>query len=276
MPLYPESPRGRGLVAAAFAALPAAVVAALALVAAPSQVRKAVEWLKESPRGIARSAEAARRELSGDAYAAAVAEMERRVPPGGAYAIAGDAERADVKHAVRCDLAPRTPVLLRSEGACGNWLLDRPFAPVPDLAVFVSADGTPRVVETRTLLSSLWSGLTGPEVEVPGWIDEPAEGAAVGGRVVVGGWCQERGGTPCSAVRVWVDGRELDAARIERFPRRDVEAAIPEMGDCSRAGWRAVFEPGELAPGRHCVAAALIGTGGRHRRVGPWTFTVTP
>ncbi len=268
MSAIPTSPRER-----VFAVLPAAAVAALALAAAPAQVRTAIEWLKESPRGIARSAEAARRELSGDSYAAAVAEMERRVPPGGTYAIAGD--RADVKHAVRCDLAPRTPILLRSD-SCGGWFVERTSAPVPDLAVLVSADGTPRVVETRALLSSLWSGLPVEEVEVPGWIDEPAEGAAVAGRIVVGGWCQERGGTPCAAIRLWVDGREVDAARIERFPRKDVEAAIPGMGDCGRAGWRAAFEPGALAPGQHCVAAALLGAGGRHRRVGPWAFTVTP
>lgn len=274
MPESPTFPRERGLAAAVFAGLPAVVVAALALTAAPAQVRKAVAWLKESPRGIARSAEAARRELSGDAYAAAVAEMERRVPPGGAYAIAGD-ERADVKHALRCDLAPRTPILLRSD-RCGSWVVERTFARVPDLAVLVPAEGTPRVVETRTLLSSLWSGLSSEEVEVPGWIDAPSEGVSVAGRIVVGGWCQERGGTPCAAIRLWVDGREVDAVRIERFPRRDVEAAVPGIGDCSRAGWRAAFEPGELAPGRHCVAAALIGAGGRHRRVGPWSFTVTP
>ncbi len=41
------------------AALPAAVVAALALAAAPAQVKTALERLKESPRGIARTAEAA-------------------------------------------------------------------------------------------------------------------------------------------------------------------------------------------------------------------------
>jgi hypothetical protein len=275
MPVSPTSPRERGLAAVALAALPAAVVAALALAAAPSQVRTAVELLKESPRGMARSAEAARREVVGGDYAAVIAEMERRVPPGGAYAIAGDDARTDIKHAVRCDLAPRTPILMRPDN-CRGWLVDRSFAPVPDLAVFVSADGTPRVVETRTLLSSLWSGLAGKEVEIPGWIDAPAEGAHVAGSVVVAGWCQERGGTPCAAVRLWVDGREVDAARIERFPRRDVEAAVPGIGDCSRAGWRVTYAPGDLAPGSHCVAAALIGTGGRNRRVGPWTFTVTP
>jgi hypothetical protein len=273
MPETPTSRRERGLAASVLAALPAAVVAALALAAAPAQVRTSIEWLKESPRGIARSAEAARREVVGDAYAATVAEMERRVPPSGAYAIAGD--RVDIKHAVRCDLAPRTPILLRPDG-CGGWFVERTFAAVPDLAVFVSADGAPRVVETRALFSSLWSGLTGPEEEVPGWIDEPAEGRTVASRFVVGGWCQERGGAPCVAVRLWVDGREVDSTRIQRFPRPDVAAVVPGMGDCSRAGWRAAFGPGEIAPGRHCVAAALIGAGGRNRRVGPWAFTVAP
>jgi hypothetical protein len=272
MPESPAPPGERTRFASVASALPAAVVAALALAAAPAQVRTAAEWLKQSPPGIARSAEAARLELSGAAYAAAVAEIERRVPPGGAYAIAG--ERADVKHGLRCDLGPRTPILLGSDG-CGAFFLDRSFAPVPDLAVLVSADGATSVVETRALLSSVWSGLPAGEVDVPGWIDEPAEGAAVRGPVNVGGWCQERGGTPCPVVRVWVDGREVDAARIERYPRPDVAAAVPGIGDCSRAGWRVPFAPGALAPGRHCVAAALIGAGG-HRRVGPWAFTVTP
>ena len=119
-----------------------------------------------------------------------------------------------------------------------------------------------RIAETRALLGTLWSGLTGPQdVEIPGWMDEPAEGATAAGRVVVGGWCQERGGRPCAAIRVWVDGREVDAARVERYARPDVQAAVPGIGDCSRAGWRLRFAPGDLAPGPHCVAAALIDRG---------------
>jgi hypothetical protein len=258
------------------AAAPAAVVAALALANAPAQVKTAMNRLEETPLGIARSAEAARRELYGAPYAAAIAEIGSHVPADGAYAIVGELGRENVEHALRCDLAPRTPILLRAETVCGNWLLDRSFAPVPDLAVFVSADGTPSVVETRSILSSLWSGLTGPQAEIPGWMDEPAEGRTVAGRFLVGGWCQERGGRTCVSIRVWMDGVEVDAARIERFPRPDVQAAVPGMGDCSRAGWRTVFEGGALTPGRHCVAAALVVADGRHRRVGPWAFTVAP
>lgn len=270
MPSAPASRR-----AGVLAMVPAAAVVALALVALPAQVRTAWQWLKESPRGIARDATAARKELSGETYSAAVAEMQRRVPSKGIYAIAGEYGPGNVKHALRCDLAPRTPILLRPE-TCGNWFVDRTFAPVPDLAVLVSADGTPQVVETRTLLSTLWSGLSGPEEDVPGWMDAPAEDARVAGRVTIEGWCQERGGPPCAAIRVWMDGRELDAARIERFPRPDVGGSVPGIGDVSRAGWRLALDPGTLAPGRHCVAAALIAEGGRFRRVGPWTFMVTP
>ena len=139
----------------------------------------------------------------------------------------------------------------------------------------VARDGSLRLAETRALLSSLWSGLSGNEEDIPGWIDAPAEDATVAGRVVVTGWCQEKGKGPCAAIRVWLDGVEVDAARIERFPRPDVQAAVPGIGDCSRAGWRTAFEAGALTPGRHCVAAALVGESGSHRRVGPWSFEVT-
>lgn len=259
----------------ALAWVPAVLVGALAAWGGPAQVRRASDLLKESPGGIARGAEAARRELRGDAYADALAEAAAHIPAGTAYGIADEDGPGPDKNWVRCDLAPRTPVLLRP-GRCGDWYFDRPQREIPESTVIVARDGGVRLVETRSLLTSLWSGVTGREQDVPGWIDEPGEGATVAGRFLVGGWCQERGGRPCAAVRVWLDGREVDAARVEHFPRPDVEAAVPGIGDCSRAGWRVSFAPGELAPGRHCVAAALIAEGGRHRRVGPWAFTVAP
>jgi hypothetical protein len=251
--------------------LPAVVVAVLALATAPPQLRLAIERLRTSPAGIARNAAAASRALRGDAYVDLVEDVRRQVPATGAYAIAADHSRPSDENWIRCDLAPRKPVLLTL--ACRNWVLDQPSAEAPEVAVVVAA-GETRAAKTRSVLSSLWSSLSGPQVEIPGWIDEPAESSRVPARFVVSGWCQERGGMPCVAVRVWIDGREVDPARVERFPRPDVAAALPEIGDCSRAGWRTVFEPGALAPGSHCVAAALIAGGGRHRRVGPWTFEV--
>ena len=255
------------------AALPAAVVAGLALAAAPAQVKTALERMKESPHGIARTADAAGRDVRGDAYADGIAQAAARIPWGGSYGIADGGSPGPDTNWVRCDLAPRVPVLLRSKG-CGDWFFERRPKEVPELTVVVARDGGLRVVPTRSLLSSLWSGLTGPQEDIPGWMDTPAEGRTVAGGFVVGGWCQERGGRPCPSVRVWIDRTEVDAARIERFPRPDVQAALPEMGDCSRAGWRVPVAPGALAKGRHCVAAALIAADGRHRRVGPWAFEV--
>jgi hypothetical protein len=262
---------GSSLRARALAGVPAAFVVVLALAAAPSQLRLAVGRLRASPAGLARDAAAAARALRGDAYADLVEGVRRRVPKEGAYALAADNSRPVDENWIRCDLAPRTPVLLVP--ACGKWILDKPSASVPEVAVVVAA-GPTRVAETHALLSGLWSFLSGPQVEIPGWIDTPPEGSRAPARVVVSGWCQERGGKPCVAVRVWVDGREVDPALVERFPRPDVAAAVPDVGDCSRAGWRTVFEPGALAPGTHCVAAALIADGGRHRRIGPWSFEV--
>ena len=266
----PPSRRARAL-----AALPAAAVAALALAAVPAQVRTAWQWLQESPRGIARDAGAARRDAFGDAYVDLVESLRGRVPADGSYAIADDSKGRPERNWLRCDLAPRTPVLLLPQ-ACGGFVLDRTFARLPEMAVVVGPDGAARIAEARTILSGLWSGLAGPEAEVPGWMDAPAEGARATGRVTVEGWCQERGGPPCVAIRVWVDGRELDSARVETFPRPDVCASVAGMRDCTRAGWRLSLAPGEAGPGSHCVAAALIAGGGRFRRVGPWAFTVSP
>lgn len=259
---------------ASLAWAPAVLVGALAAWGVFAQARQASDSLKESPSGIARGADEARRELRGDAYADALAEAAARIPAGTAYAIADEDGPGPDKNWVRCDLAPRVPVLMRP-GRCGDWYFDRPQREIPAMTVVVARDGGVRLAQTRSLLTSLWSGLTGLEQDIPGWIDEPGEGATVTGGFLVGGWCQERGGRPCPAVRVWLDGHEVDAARVERFPRPDVEAAVSGIGDCSRAGWHVSFAAGELASGRHCVAAALIAVGGGHRRVGPWAFTVT-
>ena len=260
----------RGVLAAA----PAVVIAALALATAPAQVKMALERLQQGASRFSRTADVARRSLRGNAYADAIAEASARIPLGEAYALAEEGDGRPDKNFVRCDLAPRTPIRLMSL-PCGGWVPDRAFARVPETAVVVARDGAVRVARTADLLGTLWSGLEGDDTEIPGSIDAPAEGATAAGRVAIQGWCQERSGPPCEAVRVWLDGREIPASRVERFPRPDVCAAVPGMRDCSRAGWRIALDPGESAPGNHCVAAALL-SAGRHRRVGPWTFTVTP
>lgn len=101
-------------------------------------MRTAAGWLKESPRGIARDAEAARVELRGDAYAVALAAAAARIPAGGSYAIADEGGPGPDMNWVRCDLAPRAPVRLLP-GPCGAWYFDRPPKVVPEVGLPLAA-----------------------------------------------------------------------------------------------------------------------------------------
>jgi len=74
---------------------------------------------------------------------------------------------------------------------------------------------------------------------LPGSIDEPREGATVVGLFRVEGWARSPGED--LDVRLFLDGA-FAGARVRRVPRRDVQSAIPSLGDCSRAGWESVVE----------------------------------
>ena len=72
-----------------------------------------------------------------------------------------------------------------------------------------------------------------------GSLDEPREGAMVVGPLHVKGWARAPGED--LDVRLFLDG-SIAGARVRRLPRLDVQAAIPPLGDCSRAGWESVVE----------------------------------
>ena len=76
-----------------------------------------------------------------------------------------------------------------------------------------------------------------------GSIDEPAEGDVVYGDLRVGGWAREAGRD--LGVTIFLDGAPR-AENIDRFPRPDVAAALPSLGDCASAGYkvRIPFEVG--------------------------------
>jgi len=75
---------------------------------------------------------------------------------------------------------------------------------------------------------------------LPGSVDDPADGATVVGPLRVRGWARAPGED--LDVKLFLDGA-IVAAPIRRVPRLDVQAAIPSLGDCSRAGWECVLEP---------------------------------
>ncbi|MFN7989066.1 MAG: glycosyltransferase family 39 protein [Thermoanaerobaculia bacterium] len=105
-------------------------------------------------------------------------------------------------------------------------------------------------------------------------VDEPIEGSAVREPLRVRGWCQERGGVVVVPVEFRVDGRSVVPASLVRTARPDVAAAIPGVGDASRAGYEAVLPPRSVAPGRH-VLEVVFETEDRRRVYPPRTFRLT-
>ncbi|HEX5856213.1 MAG TPA: hypothetical protein VFZ57_11390, partial [Thermoanaerobaculia bacterium] len=67
-------------------------------------------------------------------------------------------------------------------------------------------------------------------------------------------------------VRLFLDGATA-GARVSRVPRPDVQAAIPSLGDCSRAGWEAVvaFPARDGSSGKHELTAVFLTRDGRFR-----------
>jgi len=106
---------------------------------------------------------------------------------------------------------------------------------------------------------------------VPGWLDESPGGRTVRGALTVSGWAKSAAGEVDVAVAL-DDGR---VARPDRFPRPDVAAAVPELGDASRAGFRATFSP-PAGFGEHALTVEMRDPRGRVRRLGPTRFRWGP
>jgi len=71
-------------------------------------------------------------------------------------------------------------------------------------------------------------------------------------------------------VRVILDDGRI--AEPERFPRPDVARVVPELGDTSRAGFHAAFEPRDNTPADHALAVEFRDPRGAVRRLGPVRF----
>ncbi len=111
--------------------------------------------------------------------------------------------------------------------------------------------------------------------EIPVSIDRPAGGQVVGRELVVAGWCQLRGGGTVVPVEFRIDGTPVQPVRLDRTPRPDVAAVIPEIGDASRAGYEGHLDVSGLPPGTHVVRVTFRAPDGRRRISHPVPFTVS-
>ncbi len=107
-----------------------------------------------------------------------------------------------------------------------------------------------------------------------GSIDDPGEGAAVTGELLVRGWARRP--DEDLAVTVLIDGEVSEPASFKRVDRPDVCSAIPKMKRCETAGYEAriPFTPG--AAGRHELTVLFRSSDGRYRFYPARPFTWKP
>ena len=114
------------------------------------------------------------------------------------------------------------------------------------------------------------------DASIPVAVDAPTDGAALKGTLDVLGWCQLRGGGAVEPVEFRMDGVLARVLALERTPRPDVAAAIPEIGDASRAGYAARIDASGLAAGAHDLKVTFRAADGRRRIAPPVRFEWTP
>jgi hypothetical protein len=137
--------------------------------------------------------------------------------------------------------------------------------------------------EARALERLPWSPAgVPPPVHAPyredatltGSIDEPVANATVTGPLRVRGWARIPGED--LHVTVTIDGEERSFVTGARMPRPDLQAALPNLGDCRNAGYEAVYAFGPGDDGVHVLDVLFRSSGGRERRYPPRTFTWNP
>lgn len=96
-----------------------------------------------------------------------------------------------------------------------------------------------------------------------GSMDGPVEGQHVRGDLLVRGWAREPGED--LLVKILVGGAEVEPASFRRVPRPDVAAALPQMGDCSSAGYEAIVPRSPGAAGEVVVSVQFRSRSGRMR-----------
>lgn len=139
-----------------------------------------------------------------------------------------------------------------------------------------------RISRARYLSVTIWESTAAPvrsrsfkwtDPDLLSSVDDPAGTAVVTAPLRVRGWCQERGGGLVAAVEFRVDGAVVAPERIVRTARPDVAAAIPEVGDVSRAGYEAYFGIDAIPPGEHLLEV-VFETADRRRVYPPRRFTL--
>jgi hypothetical protein len=160
-------------------------------------------------------------------------------------------------------IAAATQLLLAYNPAASDW----------NVRVFDRAGRRSLWYWDRGQLAAAWGAsihIDGAPATTPGgddlWgsVDEPAEDAAVAGRLRVRGWARIPGAD--LPVTVYLDDEPRPPVSSARLPRPDVCAAIPALGDCASAGYEVVVDFRAGDAGEHEINAVFRAPDGRVRR----------
>ncbi len=97
-----------------------------------------------------------------------------------------------------------------------------------------------------------------------GAMDGPVDGQVVTGELLVRGWARVPGED--LALEIWIGNRQVLPPVLRRVPRPDVSTAFPELGDCSSAGFEALFPRPPGTPEKVTVFVVFRSRSGRMRR----------
>ena len=249
------------------------------LVSAPRVLLQAARKLASGVEHFSEGPLVARRRVFGAAYADAVERIAKAIPKGGEYLLADKSHEPGQANWIRYDLAPRRA---RSLGRLTGLRLTIPKEGLrnsrpPFVVISVDSNQAPELLEsdrffkrTRTL------DLGRNDDGIPGSIDRPRSGSEVVGELVVEGWCQERGGRPCAGILILIDDEERPSIHFQRQARPDVQAVLPEMGACDRAGYRAHFAIQPADAREHRISIYFRSDDGRFRRLDVEKFRWRP
>lgn len=201
----------------------------------------------------------------GPGFLEAVEEIRRTIPPDGAYLVVVEpyGRGALTAIAFRHALLPRKPVLRQRYNELAGSPSVRPLATV----VIQSDEAPPVVIAGAGLVERFDPGAFGVEDRsLPAAVDEVVFES--NGRIRIRGWCQGFGGVPCDVGAVLVDGKSVPISAMDRVPRRDVEAVVPSVGPCPRAGYKLVI-PAGVATGDRVSVEVVFRTADRRWRLYP-------
>ncbi len=244
-----------------------AIVLGLWVVAAAgAAVRQIRGALTAFPRRIAQGTAAADREIRGRPFMNAIDAIRASIPKNGDYLLIEGRDNIADAHVVRAYLAPRKAELLDATSSLDPYSRAHLWEVQPPRHFIVTwtPSSIPVAGSTKDL-SSLAGAYpwTHESPSLLGGIDNLPENVTVQGTLHVRGWARIPGED--LEVSLEIDGTAREAMSVGSFPRPDVCAVLPQMGDCSTCGFELVLEPRPDDAGPHELVLVFHAADGRIR-----------